>query len=251
MSSEWYTGATLGNYSVAHDLSDIARCFALEGKRIVSDPKSLVSYHEADDVHFYVKRYYRSGKYLRKFLGRSRVKAEWENLLLFRSWGIATPEMLAWGEERSLLRFRRGALVTVAVENAVDMKKLSIRYGDYFFNKSRFRELAGQVADYTRRMHQHGFAHGDLNWRNILVSYDPAATGQPARVIFFDCPAGRFWWGPFLSRRILKDLAHLDKMARTCLPLKWRLWFFRQYTGRNRLTPADKVLLRKIHCYFD
>lgn len=251
MSLEWHTGPLLGQFSVAGQLASLDGCFSMEGRRVVSDPKSLVTFHDAGDVRFYVKRYVRSGKYLRKYLGRSRVRAEWENLLLFQQWGIATPPMLAWGEERSGVRYRRGALVTIEVPHAVDLKKLSIRHAAYFFQRAHFREMARQVADYTRRMHEHGFAHGDLNWRNILVSYNPATPDLPARVVFFDCPAGRFWWGPFLQRRILKDLAHLDKMARTCLPLRWRLWFFKQYTGRSRLTPADRQLLHKIHHYFD
>ncbi|HNL93004.1 MAG TPA: heptose kinase, partial [Pseudomonadales bacterium] len=67
---------------------------------------------------------------------------------------------------------------------------------------------------------------------------------------FFDCPGGRFWVWPFLEYRIIKDLAHLDKIARECIPLRWRLWFYKQYTGRKYLNKADRGRLQKIARYY-
>ena len=106
------------------------------------------------------------------------------------------------------------------------------------------------MAHFTQLLHVNGFAHNDLNWRNILVSYDALSVTTPL-VYFFDCPSGRFWQSPFLEYRIVKDLAHLDKVARNCLPLRWRLWFYKQYTGRSKLTSQDKRRLEKIAAYFE
>lgn len=250
MSSGWNVASAIAGTALADALATLDACFALEGQRLTQDPKSVVTRHEIGGIVFYVKRYTKSGKYLRKYLGRSRVRAEWENLQLFRSWGIPTPDILAFGEEKQRGRFVRGALVTTGLERAVDLEKLAAGRSPLVFGREAFRELARQVADYTRHMHRHRFAHNDLDWRNILV-VPPAANVSEVAVYFFDCPGGRFWLWPFLEYRIVKDLAHLDKIARECLPLRWRLWFYRQYTGRRKLTAADKRRLRRIASYYE
>lgn len=252
MSVIWNIADSIRATPIAAALSGLDACFALRGKRITTDLRSYVSFHQLDGHAVYLKRYTASGKYLRKFLGRSRVRAEWENLLLFRSWGIPTPELLAYGEEKRNGKFIRGALATAAIAGAADLEKLAAENSPLLFDRVCFRQIAAQVARYTRAMHEHGFAHNDLDWRNILVTTSTAAgTHADPVVYFFDCPGGRFWIWPFLEYRVMKDLAHLDKIARHCLPLRWRLWFYRQYTGRRKLTAADKRRLRKIATYYD
>lgn len=234
--------------SVATQLATLDGCFAMQGKRLVRDPKSSVLFCEQDGIGLFVKKYFRSGKFLRKYLGRSRVRAEWENLQLFAALGIPTPPLVAWGETRDGLRFVRGALVTLQVPHAINLLDMHHARSPWVFERDKFRQLAVQVADYTRRLHRAGFAHGDLNWRNILVSCDPALSVP--KILFFDSPAGRTWRWPFLEYRIVKDLALLEKIARRELPLRWRLWFYQQYTGRKKLSPADRRRLRNIAEYF-
>lgn len=250
MTANWQVADAIRDSALGEALASLDSCFALKGMRLTQDPKSVVTRHELDGKTFYVKRYTKSGKYLRKYLGRSRVRAEWENLQLFRQWGIATPAILACGEEKACGRFVRGALVTAGLDGACDLEQLARQHSPLLFEREHFRQLARQVADFTRRMHQHRFAHNDLDWRNILV-VPPMVEQQQAAVYFFDCPGGRFWLWPFLEYRVMKDLAHLDKLAREFLPLRWRLWFYHQYTGRRQLTAADKRRLRRIARYYE
>ncbi|MNF03998.1 hypothetical protein D3C80_2034180 [compost metagenome] len=63
-------------------------------------------------MRYYVKRYWAAGKGLRRWLGRSRVKAEWQNLKYFTQWGIPTAPVVGWGQERRAGAFHRGALIT-------------------------------------------------------------------------------------------------------------------------------------------
>jgi RIO-like serine/threonine protein kinase len=230
--------------AIVQQLETLEGCFAMSGQRLVRDPKSSVLRFEQDGVVLYIKKYVRSGKFLRKYIGRSRVRAEWENLHVFDALGIPTPPLVAWGEERHAFRFVRGALVTAEVPYAINLLDLFHARSPWIFEREKFRLLAAQIADYTRRLHEAGFAHGDLNWRNILVSQDPALTVP--QVYFFDSPAGRYWSWPFLEHRITKDLALLEKVARRGLSLRWRLWFYHQYTGRKKMTAADKRRLRRI-----
>ena len=79
--------------------------------------------------------------------------------------------------------------------------------------------------------------------RNLLV--DPQR-----RLYLIDCPTGAFWHGPFLQRRIVKDLACLDKVAKYQLSRTQRLRFYLQYCQRSRLIEKDKPRIRQILNYF-
>lgn len=245
MSSVWVNCATAQPPAVAQALVSLDSCFALKGVGLTQDPKSYVTRHTLDGQVIYRKCYVKSGKYLRKYLGRSRVRAEWENLQLFQRLGINTPQLLAYGERRRGLLFERGALVTAAVIGAVDLESLARDRHSLLYQRAGFLQIARQVAEFTRRLHDYRFAHNDLDWRNILVLPDTAS------VYFFDCPAGQRWPWPFLAFRQMKDLAHLDKLARDCLPLRWRLRFFHLYLGRRKTTRSDRRLLRQIARYYD
>lgn len=244
MSELWHCAVDPKDAVLAQALGDVDSCFALKGKRLTQDPKSYVSRHTLDDQVFYRKCYVKSGKYLRKYLGRSRVRAEWENLLFFQAAGVRTPKILAYGERKKGLLFERGALVTAEVTGAVDLETLARDEQSVLYDPAAFRIICQQVAKFTRRLHDKRFAHNDLDWRNILV------VPETLEVYFFDCPAGQRWLWPFLNYRKMKDLAHLDKIARDCLPLRWRLRFYRAYIDGRKMTRADRKCLQQIARYY-
>lgn len=246
----WKTANQSIDAEITASIGTLDSCFLLSGEVIVEDPKSSVTIHQSGDTVLYIKKYKKSGKFLRKYLGRSRLRAEWENLLFFKSLDIPVPPMLAWGEQRKGLCYVKGALVTLKVEYASNLQDFFRNHPNFFGSQEKYRSLASQIALYTQQLHAHQFAHGDLNWRNILVSYDSKNTETP-NVYFFDCPSGRHWPWPFLEYRIVKDLAHLDKVARDKLSLRDRILFYKEYTGRAKLTVADKRRLRKVVRYFD
>lgn len=110
-------------------------------------------------------------------------------------------------------------------------------------DKAWLKSVGEQVARYTRIMHQNKFAHNDLKWRNILVD-------DAGKVFFIDCPTGRFWFGPFLQYRIIKDLACLDKVAKKVLSRTDRLRFYMQYQQIQKLGATDKKQIKKILGFF-
>src|SRR5882672_3848106 len=67
--------------------------------------------------------------------------------------------------------------------------------------------LCRQMATLVRRIHDAGFFHHDLVWRNILVTWTPP---DAPKVWWIDCPRGGF---SRQRRRQIKDLASLGKMA--------------------------------------
>lgn len=226
------------------ELGSLAAVFALQGERLTSDPLSEVILIERDGVRYYVKRYWGAGKGLRRYLGRPRVKAEWQNLKRFAKWGIPTAPIVAFGLERKGGAFLRGALITRELVNTADMAQLA-KQGDARLRDAVWVDgISRQLAAATRTMHQHGFTHNDLKWRNLLVN-------DRDELFFIDCPAGTFWWGPWLQYRTAKDLACLDKVAKHHLSRSQRLRFYLQYRGHRRLSGSDKRCVRQVVKFFE
>lgn len=220
--------------------------FALDGELVARDPLSQVLRVTAGSRRYYVKRYHGAGKNpLRRWLGRPRVQAEWENLQHFAAWGIPTARLTGWGLERRGGAFTRGALITAELERTTDLNHMA-RFRDPRLSDRRWvAAVSRQLADITRRMHAQRFTHNDLKWRNLLVD-----DGAEPRLYLIDCPAGEFWWGPFLHYRIVKDLACLDKVAKYHLSRTQRLRFYLDYAGKRRLDAGDKRRLRRIAGFF-
>ena len=224
--------------------ADLDRVFALEGEWIAGDQMSKVLRVAVNGRRYYVKQYWGAGKGLRRWLGRPRVKAEWQNLRLFAKWGIPTAPVVAWGLERRFGCFARGALITAELADTEDLAALARNHDPRLQQRDWLDKVSRQLAEVTRLMHQHGFAHNDLKWRNLLVD-------QGGDLYLIDCPTGSFWWGPLLDYRIIKDLACLDKVAKYHLPRTRRLRFYLQYRGRQRLSANDKRRVRKILAFFE
>lgn len=231
-------------YAGLDDFTSLDSVFAIEGKRLTRDPLSEVVLIERDGVRYYVKRYWDAGKGLRHYIGRPRVKAEWQNLKYFAKWGIATAPIVAYGLERRAGSFVRGALITRELENTADLAALA-RHDDPRLRDPRWVDVVSrQLARATRTLHDHHFTHNDLKWRNLLVD-------DREQLFLIDCPTGAFWWGPLLRRRITKDLACLDKVAKYTLTRSQRLRFYLQYRGREHLNASDKRRIRQIVDYFE
>lgn len=234
----------LRDSSLREVFGSLEAVFALKGERLTKDPLSEVIRIELDGVRYYVKRYWRAGKGLRRYLGRPRVKAEWQNLKLFAKWGIPTAPIVAYGLERNHGAFVRGALVTRELENTLNLTEIAERQDERLANGEWILRVSQQLALGTRTMHDHHFTHNDLKWRNLLVN-------DKAELFFIDCPTGSFWWGPLLRYRIIKDLACLDKVAKRVLSRTQRLRFYLQYRDRRRLSEGDKRRVLRILKFFE
>lgn len=229
---------------LAADFGSLEAIFALQGERITRDIVSELIRVERGGVQYYVKRYRQGGKGLRRYLGRPRIKAEWQNLKRFDKWGIPTAHVLAWGMERRCGFFERGAMVTRELPNTRDLAAIVHQQDPLLGDASWVRRISQQVAALTRKMHDHHFVHNDLKWRNLLVD-------EAEQVFLIDCPSGAFWWGPLLRYRIDKDLACLDKVASQVLTRSQRLRFYLLYRGRQRLSDGDKRRVRRILKFFE
>ncbi len=225
--------------------ADLDRVFALEGEQITQDDISSVHKVWVGGRFYYVKRYTGAGKNLRRYIGRPRIQAEWENLLNFHAWGIPSVTVVGFGMERRHGAFHRGALVTQDLANTSDLAHIAKSADSRFRDRVWVNHVSRQVAHATRMMHDQNFAHNDLKWRNILVDQKPYPD-----VFMIDCPSGSFWWGPVLEYRVIKDLACLDKLGSRVLTRSQRLRFYHDYSERKQLNANDKKRIRSVLAFF-
>jgi len=250
----WFLNPDFAHGPAATLFAGLEQVFSLEGEPITHDLISRVLRVSVDGRRYYVKRYTGSGKGksairlwfgLRRWFGLQRVRAEWQNLQTFRTWGIPTATLVAYGLERRLGRFTRGALITEEIRDTLNLAEMAHAGDPRLRDRQWLAQVLRQVATITRTLHDAGFAHNDLKWRNLLV--DGAAVPT---VYLIDCPSGGFYRGAVLGYRIIKDLACLDKLAKTQLSRSQRLRFYLDYAQQQRLTATDRRRIRRIVGFF-
>ncbi len=217
--------------------SSLASVSSLEGETVTrAKTRDLLRVVYAGET-YYIKRYWTAGKGMRAYFFRSRVRAEWENLLYFKQCNIAAPDLVAYGETRSCLNYHYGSFVMHALDDSV--KALDILLSQPTSALER-RHWLRQVAEGMRRLHDQHFIHGDCFVRNFLVS---TSSGT---VYFTDCPRGRRMWGPFFDYGRVRDLASFYKGVRYLLSRTDQLRLLLWYQGERRFTPENRVLLKAV-----
>jgi tRNA A-37 threonylcarbamoyl transferase component Bud32 len=229
--------------------SSLATTWQSHGEVINDNLMSRLTLCRINDKNYYVKAYKKRGKSFRRYIGRSRIRAEWENIQLLEDLGIPTLRLVAYGEENGLLGAHTGAMVTEEITDVRDLAEL-VSTGEFSKRTGRWvSEAMNKLAMMVQVMHRHKFIHNDLKWRNILVSL-----GDKFEVYIIDCPTGRSLGGaflaPFFERGVIKDLACLDKVGRGALTRTRRLRFYMQYAGQKKLNAEHKMKIRKILAFF-
>jgi len=218
--------------------------FAAEGTLVSADPLSRTLRVQKAGTGYYLKRYHSAGSGIRRYLGRSKINREWRNLLFLENLGIPGARIVAYGEQRYLGIYRRGALVTEEIPDAINLEAVLASMPQVLGQTPWRRRVSDRLAAIVRQLHDACFTHGDLHCRNVLVTTD-----SYTEVYLIDCPGGRRWLWPFISGRIVKDLANLDVHARDKIRRTERLRFFMYYRRISRLAETDKRMIRKIINY--
>ncbi|MRI31610.1 heptose kinase [Endozoicomonas sp. OPT23] len=244
-SSSWTITDACQSAAARKAFSSLDSVFSLSGKEVSSDKLSNVHRIEIDGIGYYVKRYTKAGKGLRRYAGRSRIRAEWENMLFFHKLGIPAAKVIAYGEEKSFTMMTRGVLITEEVKNTKDLKTMVDEGSPKIQDGKWMSSVLEQVAGITRTLHSKNFIHTDHKWRNILVTQ-----GEKPSCFLIDCPAGEILPSAIAGRKKIKDLACLDKVAKLCLSKTQRVRFFKIYTSSSKLSLKDKQTIESIINFF-
>ena len=218
---------------------------ATTGQRILLRSSGLTGVDLAQPRVIFIKRYWFpsfasrwNGALRGTFLGRSKVRREFDNLAWLRAHGFHAPLPVAWGEERSGGWLVRSFLISEGIPQPLALSNF-IRDTLPSRPAATRRELIERLAALTRRLHEQRFVHHDLFWRNIIL------TGESLeRFALIDAHKGRVWPAGAEQRSRAADLAALDAPAPWFFRRTERLRFFLLYRGHARLTPEDKALLR-------
>lgn len=215
--------------------------FALRGELINDSKTNFTQRIEISGRHYYVKRYFRPGKYARRYLGRSRVLREWQNAGWFERNDIPTPRRIAMGEGNRWGGDYWGVIISEEAPQTIDLHTIFLETPERFGNREWRRNMLHELAEVVAQMHDRQFIHNDLQWRNLLVSFDD----QP-RIYMIDCPAGRSIYLLGNRRGVVRDLALLDKLGARVLSKTDRLRFYMQYRKISRLRGRDKKEIARI-----
>ncbi len=231
---------------ISQIFSSLAKVADSEGELIVKDNISEVIRFSGMNTKYYIKRYTGSGRKLFDVFRPSRIASESKNLLSLNDIGIPVPRIVAYGEKRNKGRFMVGALITEEVKNSSNLAQYLSSQCDVTNNKKWLYSVIDQLAKHVSTMHASHFIHRDLNLRNVLVT-----SHENPGVFLIDCPAGGFRRSYLLKRGIIRDLAHLDKVARYCLSARDLLRFYKQYKHIKKLTKSDKKMIYNIRHFHD
>lgn len=220
--------------------------YEYEGEFIARSPLSKVYKVEIDDKNYYLKKYNISKKKIQRYLGQSKIRTEWQNLLWFQELAIPVAKVVAYGQETRGRVTHRGILITEELINTHDLANIADNFGYLLKQPAWVASVSHQVAVAARTLHQHNFAHNDFKWRNIMVDIK----ADYPQIYLIDCPSGMKWYKPFMEYRIIKDLACLDKRAKYELSIKQRMAFYKDYAQCRKLTTKDKKRIRKIIKFF-
>ena len=198
------------------------------------------------NAQYYVKRFRGRSECLKQLLGISRFQREIRNLEYFSSKGLATPGVVAIGEQRVAGFLRSGVIVTAAIADSVTLEELIQSEEFYLAGQAHVRRLLEKLALALRTLHSDGFFARDIKTRNILVG----SHHTDCTLYFFDCPSGHHPPTMLLKRCITRDLAYLERGLRRHIRRSDLLYLYKCYLGKNRLDAQDKALANAVLEYY-
>ncbi len=202
----------------------------------------------------YIKRYHYprwrqrlKGAFRGTFFKSCRARNEYRALRLMRQLGIHAVRPVAYGERRVGHFVRSCFLVTESVPDAVPLswfvKTFSHRRDGLGAVAAR-REILTSLARHIRFMHEAGFVHRDLFWRNVLIRSLPDGRFE---FYFLDASVGkRIRMQHWRQDSIVRDIAAMGVLAPDFCSRADQLRFIQAYLDSDSLDRADRHWLRAI-----
>lgn len=224
---------------------------------------------DAGPCDFFIKVYRYAGDQWRHRFRRDKATLEAENYALLDDIGIGTPGVVAFGSRRSSIRLVDAVIITRGLPDVISLDRLfEQRWPDdrKHANDSLRADVLAQVLDEVRRMHDAGFFHIDLQWRNILIGgwgeepsarpgespretvrHQPSARFGRPNVYFLDAPRGGLRRTPWAREHgRLRDLSCLYKEARRRLSRTEQLRWLLIYLGEDQVTPRARSMIHAL-----
>jgi hypothetical protein len=156
--------------------------------------------------------------------------------------GVPTPKTIAYGTQWGSLFEKRSFVITEKIPQAEALER---KLPEYFngqptgANLKRRKQFIAELASFIRKFHGTNYRHRDLYFSHIFQDNNGG---------FFLIDLARAFKPVVLCRRYqIKDIAQIYYSA----PKRYfsntdRLRFYLGYTGRSKLTGADKIFIRRV-----
>lgn len=156
--------------------------------------------------------------------------------------GIGVPKVISYGEQWNVVFEKRSFLLTEKIPDAESIE----RKLPNCFNRPATREnlqlrrnFIARLASLVERFHETHYRHRDLYFSHIFCD-------EAGRLFLIDL-ARAFKPAVLHQRFRVKDLAQVYYSAPSRYFTKTdRLRFYIGYTGRRKLTPEDKAIIRRV-----
>ena len=220
----------------------------LVGEGGTTKTRRLVLPQPGPDAVLFLKTYrYRGSRWRHRFRTDKATCEARNSRTLERRCGVPTPRVVAFGSRRRGLRLLDAFILTRAIPDSIRLDELFARrwpvVRESLDDPDRARLLA-QVARTTAAMHDAGFYHVDLQWRNLMISNGPDGLQQ---VFVIDSPRGGLRrWKPYRQHGRLRDLSCLYKEARRRMSRTECLRWLRRYLGPNGSVTTERLLIQAV-----
>lgn len=214
---------------------------------------------DGDRSAVFVKRYHYprwsqriQGMFRGTFFQTSRARSEYRAMKVMRDLGIQAVRPIAYGERRICHFLRSCFLITEAVPDAMPLSSFIQTFGKHrgSSNAVRYRrEILSSLARQVRHMHQAGFVHRDLFWRNVLIRSLP---GDRFEFYFLDASVGKRIRMP--QRRqdnIVRDIAAMGAVAPHFCSKADQLRFLLEYLETDKLDEKNRRWLLRVQTQSD
>lgn len=238
-------------------LDSVRAVLACMGDRLAAWSRTsdtILVFLPGDASSVYIKRYHYPrwrqrfrGMLRGTFFGVSRARSEYRALTRMRALGIQAVRPVAFGERRTGHFVRSCFLITEAVPDAMALssfiRTFSHRRETLPAVRAR-REILISLARQVRHMHEAGFVHRDLFWRNVLIRLLP---DQRFEFYFLDVSVGRRIRMPQRRQEsIIRDIAAMAALAPEFCSKADQLRFLLEYLGTSKLGAGQRRWLRKV-----
>ncbi len=202
----------------------------------------------------YIKRYHYprlrhrvQGMFRGTFFKASRARSEYRALALMRRLGIQAVRPVAFGERRRGHFLRSCFLITEAVPEAMALSSFIRTFSHRRESAQAIgarRDILTSLARQIRHMHQVGFMHRDLFWRNVLIRILPENRFE---FYFLDASVGRrIRMTQRRQESIVADIAAMAALAPDFCSKTDQLRFLLEYLDRPRLAEGDRRWLQHV-----
>lgn len=210
--------------------------FCGRGTLVSQSSSSKVWKNELPEGGIYVKKYEYQPPSFRYWGRQSRGLREFLSYQAFVRMNLHCPDIVCFGEQRSLGRLCWSIIATQEIANACDLYQFFRNRTEPSYRALRL-QMMQKLGMLVSTLHRHHFFHHDLKLRNVLWQENH---GPDSILYLIDCPRGQYRRCN-RSRAALFDLVSIYEHARqVCHPEEWQV-LLQQYAEENGMVSPDLV----------